>query len=110
MARPVTPPLYLASSSPRRRALLDQIGVRYRTLPVSVDETRCDGEPARDYVTRLALAKARCAWRSLPRAVPAPVLGADTVVVLDGEPLASRRAACRPWPCLRGCRDAATKC
>ncbi len=88
MARPVAPPLYLASSSPRRRALLDQIGVCYRTLPVSVDETRRDGEPAQDYVTRLALAKARCAWRSLlPRAAPAPVLGADTVVVLDGEPL-----------------------
>jgi len=87
MERPAAPPLYLASSSPRRRALLDQIGVRYRTLPVSVDETRRDGEPAQDYVTRLALAKARCAWRSLPRAAPSPVLGADTVVVLDGEPL-----------------------
>ncbi len=87
MTRPAAPSLYLASSSPRRRVLLDQIGVRYRTLPVSVDETRRAGEPAQDYVTRLALAKARCAWRSLPRAAPAPVLGADTVVVLDGEPL-----------------------
>ncbi len=78
------PFIYLASSSPRRRALLRQIGVRYRLLRIAVDETPQVGETPAAYVTRLAMAKAQCGWRSLGRRIPAPVLGADTIVVCAG--------------------------
>ena len=74
--------LYLASQSPRRRQLLDQIGVPYEAVVVDIDE-RWDGaeEPAA-HVQRLALEKARSAWRHGDGALP--VLAADTGVVLDG--------------------------
>ena len=74
--------LYLASKSPRRRQLLDQVGVAYETLDVDVDES-WDGaeEPAR-HVQRLALEKARSGRRLAGDT--APVLAADTGVVLDG--------------------------
>ena len=53
------PMLYLASMSPRRRELLAQIGVSYRTVAVSVDEAWRGGETPELYVLRLALDKAR---------------------------------------------------
>jgi septum formation protein len=75
-------PLYLASASPRRAALLDQIGVTYRLYPVTVSEEPLPGEDAAALCRRLALAKARRAAAELgPEAL---VLGADTVVALDG--------------------------
>lgn len=67
----------LASASPRRAALLAQIGVPFRVQPPAVDETRRNGEPPRRYVRRMALAKARAVTAE------APVLGADTVVVVE---------------------------
>lgn len=79
------PFIYLASRSPRRRLLLEQIGVRYRTLEVDIDESRRKGEAPDDYVCRLALEKARRGWNALGEEVRAPVLGADTAVVIDGE-------------------------
>jgi len=75
------PLLVLASASPRRRALLEQIGVPHRVQPVEVDETPRPGEAPEVLALRLALAKARA---GAARAEGAPVLGADTVVVLDG--------------------------
>lgn len=83
----MTPPpfIYLASQSPRRRELLEQIGVSFRLLAVNVDESREDGESAQDYVQRLAEQKAAAGWRSLSAAERAPVLGADTAVIIDGE-------------------------
>ncbi|MDR2878256.1 MAG: Maf-like protein [Chromatiales bacterium] len=81
--------LILASSSPRRAALLDQIGVSYRVRAIDVDETWHVGEDPADYVQRLALVKARAA-ASLVEA-GAPVLGADTAVVLAGEVLQKPR-------------------
>jgi septum formation protein len=77
---PPSPAIVLASQSPRRRALLDQIGVAHETLPVDVDETAHPGEVPAEYVLRLALAKAR-AGRALRPWLP--VLGADTAVVID---------------------------
>jgi septum formation protein len=74
--------LILASSSPRRRELLDQIGVSYRVCPVDVDETPLDGEAPEDFAWRMALEKARAGWRAQGSGLP--VLGADTVVTLDG--------------------------
>ena len=78
--------VYLASASPRRRELLRQIGVPFRPIGVAVDEAAMQGEAAPDYVVRLAIAKARAGWRAASGAggPVAPVLGADTAVVLDG--------------------------
>lgn len=76
--------IYLASNSPRRRELLDQIGVSYRVLRVEVDESSRPGEEASVLVQRLALAKARAGHASLPAGDDKPVLGADTLVVCDG--------------------------
>jgi septum formation protein len=78
------PQIYLASASPRRRALLEQIGVRYEVLAVETDEAPLPGEVPEEYVARLALAKAESGWRQVAGA-GAPVLGADTAVVLRGE-------------------------
>lgn len=77
--------LVLASSSPRRRELLAQIGVAFRVQVAAVDETPLAGEPPQAYVARLALEKARAVARQQPQAV---VLGADTTVVLEGSILA----------------------
>ncbi len=81
------PDLYLASQSPRRRELLAQIGVDFAVLPVSVEEAPEPGEAPVDYVQRLALDKARAGWARIEAdAMPhQPVLGADTIGVLDGE-------------------------
>jgi septum formation protein len=76
------PVLVLASGSPRRAELLDQIGVRYRISVADIDETVRAPEAPGDYVLRLAAAKA-AAVRDRQRA-RLPVLGADTTVVVDG--------------------------
>ena len=75
------PDIYLASQSPRRRELLDQIGVDYAVLAVDLDEQVKDNESAQDYVCRIALEKARAGWNRLPEGRRRPVLGADTEVV-----------------------------
>jgi septum formation protein len=81
MADPPAPLLCLASASPRRRALLAQIGVAHTAAVPNIDESVLVGEAAADYVMRIARAKA-LAVRGHAGALP--VLGADTVVVLDG--------------------------
>ena len=83
----VDPLLVLASASPRRRELLAQIGVPHRVLAVDLDESRLPGEAVADFVQRLARDKALAAWHALPAVERGAVLGADTLVVLDGEPL-----------------------
>lgn len=83
--------LYLASASPRRRALLRQLGVSYRVLQVAVDETPLPGETPYEHVARLALIKAQTGWRTLGRRRPSPVLGADTVVAVDATILGKPR-------------------
>ncbi len=79
------PDLYLASRSPRRRELLQQMGLRFTALEVEVDEVAKPGEEPAAFVQRLALEKARAGWFSPLRRMSAPVLGADTVVVVDDE-------------------------
>lgn len=76
--------LYLASASPRRRELLAQLGLRFEVFPVDLDESEQAGETGGDYVSRLATQKAHHAWASLDSAT-APVLAADTAVVVDTE-------------------------
>lgn len=81
------PVVLLASASPRRRELLEQIGIAWRTLPGEVDETGMPGEEPADYVRRVALAKARAAWTSVQPDPGVPVLAADTAVVAGGQVL-----------------------
>jgi septum formation protein len=76
--------IYLASGSPRRRELLQQIGVSFRVIRLSLDETVLRGESPSAYVSRLAEAKAAAGWEGSRGAEEAPVLAADTAVVLDG--------------------------
>jgi septum formation protein len=76
--------IYLASGSPRRRALLQQIGVSFRVIGIELDETALAGEAPLAYVSRLAEAKAAAGWQRSRGLGPAPVLAADTAVVLDG--------------------------
>ncbi|MCP5141387.1 MAG: septum formation inhibitor Maf [Gammaproteobacteria bacterium] len=74
--------IILASTSPRRRELLDQLGIRHTVLPVHVDETPHPGEAPELYVERLALAKARAGAQAGGGLLPA--LGADTTLAFDG--------------------------
>lgn len=76
--------LTLASQSPRRRELLSQLGLDLEVRPADVDETPRPGEAAEAYVLRLAQDKARAVDGDT-------VLGADTVVVLDGALLGKPR-------------------
>ena len=75
--------LVLASRSPRRRELLQQLGLRFAVSPADVPERPDPGESAADYACRIALDKARAGMRDAGEALP--VLGADTDVVLDDE-------------------------
>jgi septum formation protein len=77
--------IYLASASPRRSELLRQIGVRFEVRPAQIAETRRPGEGPAAYVARIAAAKASAVWNGLGELEPAPVLAADTAVVLDGQ-------------------------
>lgn len=80
--------LILASASPRRRELLDQIGVCHEVRPVDVDETPHPGEAPDDFARRMARAKALAGVRI---ADGRPVLGADTVVSIGGDILGKPR-------------------
>ena len=73
--------IILASASPRRKELLDQIKVRYQVYPVDLDETPLPDETPLDYVQRLAAAKSAACLAQLKTGTP--VLAADTAVILD---------------------------
>jgi len=75
------PLLTLGSVSPRRRELLEQIGVTHLVSAADIDETVRPGEAPADYVVRMACAKARAVRE---RGSELPVLAADTIVVIDG--------------------------
>jgi septum formation protein len=77
--------LILASASPRRAELLARLGVTFRVHAVSLSEEPLPGEAPPDLACRLALAKAREAAAEV--GPETPVLGADTVVALDGRSL-----------------------
>jgi len=77
------PHLILASASPRRRELLQQIGVPFLVQPVDICEDTQPGESAAAYVTRLAEEKAQAGLAVAGSA--AVVLGADTTVVIDDQ-------------------------
>ncbi len=74
--------LILASASPRRRELLDQIKVSYSVMPVDIDETPRVNEEARVYVQRIAAEKSLNCLEL--HEIDRPVLAADTTVVIHG--------------------------
>jgi septum formation protein len=76
--------LILASSSPRRQDLLREAGIAFEARPAHIPEERKAGEPPVEYARRLAFEKAQAIARDLPNR---HVLGADTIVVVDGEVL-----------------------
>lgn len=78
--------LILASRSPRRAALLEQLGIEFEAMAADIDESVHAGEAPDAYVTRMARSKAATvAGRAGHRGI---VLGADTTVVADGVMLA----------------------
>lgn len=76
------PSILLASASPRRHEILTQIGVRFAVAEHTVDEIALPGERPVDFVQRLALEKA-LSVQTLQIANSLPVMGADTIVVVD---------------------------
>ncbi len=87
------PQLILASASPRRRELLDQIGVRYHVMSVDLDESVLPDESAETLVKRLAQEKAEAVWQKQLALSDKclPVLGADTLGVLGSQFLVKPR-------------------
>lgn len=79
-------PLYLASGSPRRYELLQLLEYPFERLQVAVTEQKHADENAHQYVMRLAREKAEAGVRTL-HGDPGIVLGADTIVVVDGDVL-----------------------
>lgn len=77
--------IYLASRSPRRRQLLEQLGVTFRALDVDIPEVRGVDESPQAYVSRVGRDKALAGLAQLGDEAGAVVLGSDTEVVLDGE-------------------------
>ena len=90
--------LLLASASPRRRELLAILGVPFEVLASEVDESLRDGEGPERSVVRLAVAKAEAGAERYPDAL---VLGADTLVVLDGFTFGKPRDASQARSMLR---------
>jgi len=94
----------LASASPRRSDLLNQLGLEFEVLPSGIDEAVREGETAEAHVCRLATSKAGELANRYPEAW---VIGADTIVVINGDFLgkpATRSEARRMLGMLSGCR------
>jgi septum formation protein len=81
--------VYLASASPRRKELLAQLGIEFSQFSVDADESQLPNELPHAYVERLARLKA-CSGVKLGY-TDRPVLGSDTVVVIDNESLCKPR-------------------
>jgi septum formation protein len=78
----------LASASPRRIELLNLLGLRFEVMPSNVDEKFIKGETPRDHVLRLSEEKARMSSALHPEAW---VMGADTIVIINGNVLGKPR-------------------
>ncbi len=80
-------PLVLGSGSPRRRELLTRAGIAFEVMPADIDESARDGEAPTAYALRLAREKALAVAARVGAAPQRLVLGADTIVVIDGDVL-----------------------
>jgi septum formation protein len=84
--------LVLASASPRRRELLEQLGLKLEVTPANVDETPLPGERPAEYVRRVAAAKCDAVAATRAPELPVlPTLGADTIVIVDDQILGQPR-------------------
>src|SRR4051812_1547529 len=84
--------LVLASASPRRKMILEQLGLGFRVLPSGIDESALPGETPEQHVERLARDKAdEILQRLAAKGEVAWVLAADTMVVVDAEVLGKPR-------------------
>ena len=92
------PPIILASQSPRRKDLLTEAGVDFSTVVRETDELKDASMPPQDLCLHNAAAKAAAVFREYPQAT---VIGADTLVFLDGIPLGkdARTTCARRSPC-----------
>ena len=92
--------IILASSSPRRKELLEQVGLKFEIFSPDIDESVCIGESADHYVQRLAEQKAQAILAQFSDAI---VIAADTILVLDhkiiGKP-ESKQHAFEIWTAL----------
>ena len=93
------PDIILASASPRRRELLEQINVRYKVCAVDIDETPLMNESPLAYVQRLAAEKSAACLEYLQSTSSIPILAADTAVVL-GDVIMGNVAT--TWDTFRG--------
>lgn len=73
--------LILASASPRRQELLQSVGLNFKTIPPQVNENYLAGESPRQHVKRLSIDKASIIAKRYPESW---IIGADTIVVIDG--------------------------
>ena len=83
-----SPPLILASFSPRRRELLRMLEIPFEVIPSHIEENGMDGETPQEHAARLAQAKAREVGKQFKNRW---ILGADTIVFIDGEILGKPR-------------------
>lgn len=82
----------LGSRSPRRRVLLEAIGLDVEVFPSGVDESAIEAGSLRSFVMQAAAAKAGAVRRALPRPDdPRPIIAADTMVALDDQALGKPR-------------------
>jgi septum formation protein len=84
-------PLVLASASPRRSDLLHRAGIRFEVCPAGIPEIEQPGETPVAFAQRLAHSKALAVAERIGASPPRLVLGADTIVVLDGDVLGKPR-------------------
>jgi MAF protein len=96
------PSLVLASASPRRHELLAALNVPFAVMSADIDEHIPSGEPPADAAVRLARTKADTVARQIQHGL---VLGADTIVILDGRILGKPQSADEAAAMLRTLRD-----
>ena len=85
--------LILASASPRRREILQAAGFAFDVVETAVPEKQRDGESPEQFVCRMATEKAEAALSKIKLPCTAPILGADTVVVLGNQTLGKPASA-----------------
>ncbi|MCX8011563.1 MAG: Maf family protein [Desulfobacterota bacterium] len=90
--------IILASASPRRRELLSTIGLKFEVVPPHINEEMLAGETPKEYVARLSKAKATAIGKKF---VNYWILGADTIVSIDGEVLEKPRTEAEAYSMLR---------
>lgn len=99
------PDIVLASASPRRQALLKELGLNFTCKPQNIDEAQIAGEGPESHVRRLALEKARSAMAAISETGHGLVLGSDTIVVCEerilGKPV-NKEDACDMLSLLAG--------